>query len=809
MAKSKNSGKAGNGDKSAARQRVASGKPSAPRKKAAAGKKPAPRKKAAPRKKSAAKAPARRWWSWVFVGKLTLVVAVLVAVGLIWLDALVRQRFDTHQWQLPARVYSRPVQLYAGRELDRDHLQRMLELMRYRKDPGATQPGSYSVSANAVLLHTRGFSDSDGGEKARLLRLEFRNQQIRQLTDGAGRVIPVARLEPMQIGSIHPGHDEDRVLVRGDDVPELLEKMLLATEDRGFYEHHGISLRGLSRAVLANLRAGELQQGGSTLTQQLVKNFWLSRERTLSRKLVEIPMALLLELHYSKAQILEAYVNEVYLGQDGGRAIHGMGLAAQYYFGRPLDELEPHQFAMLVGLLKGPSYYDPRRHPERARQRRDTVLLAALDQKIIEQAQYDRFKQRDLEVVPQGSTALYAFPAFIDLVRRQLSRDYPPEILASEGLRIHSTLDVPAQLAAEAALATFLKKREETNGAVVITAPNQGDVLAVVGDKVPRSAGFNRALDAVRPIGSLAKPAVVLSALQQAKKYTLATRIEDGPVEVRMEDGQIWVPQNYDGQSRGAMPMLDALAQSRNQATARLGLEVGVGQVMRTFHALGVQREIPPYPSIFLGSLNLSPFEVAVMYQTIATGGFRTPLRAITDVLDKDGMPLARYPVSPEAVVDEDLMYLMQWAMRQVVVQGTAKYAYSVLPKELVVAGKTGTSDGYRDAWFAGFSGSHLAVVWMGRDDNGVTGLSGSSGPLPVWTEIMMSLPQRPLNLAPPASVKMVWMDEDGVRLSGPGCAGAREYPLLDVSLPEATTACGKVQGAPKGMLKWFKGLFD
>lgn len=760
-------------------------------------------------KRKPTKPAARRWWSWAFVGKLTLVLTLLATVALIWLDALVRQRFDTHQWQLPARVYSRPVELYDGRQLDREHLLRMLALMRYRKDPGATQPGSFSVSANAVLLHTRGFSDSDGGERPRLLRMEFNNRGIRALTNGAGKKIQVARLEPMQIGSIHPGHDEDRVLVRREDLPPLLEKMLLATEDRSFYQHHGISLRGLSRAMLANLRAGQMQQGGSTLTQQLVKNFWLTRDRTLSRKLVEIPMALLLETHYSKAQILEAYINEVYLGQDGGRAIHGMGLAAQYYFGRPLEELEPHHYALLVGLLKGPSYYDPRRHVDRARQRRDTVLLAALDQKIITQQDYDRYQKRALEVVPQGSTALYAFPAFIDLVRRQLSRDYPAEILSSEGLHIHSTLDVPAQLAAEAALATFLAKREETNGAVVITSPNQGDVLAVVGDKVPRSAGFNRALDAIRPIGSLAKPAVVLAALQQAKQYTLATSIEDGPVEVRMEDGQIWVPKNYDGQSQGAMPMLDALTHSRNQAIARLGLDVGIGPVMRTFHALGVQREIPPYPSIFLGSLNLSPFEVAVMYQTIATGGFRTPLRAITDVLDKDGVPLARYPVSPEAVVDQDLMYLLQWAMRQVVVSGTAKYAYSVLPKDLVVAGKTGTSDGYRDAWFAGFSGSHLAVVWMGRDDNGVTGLSGSSGPLPVWTEIMSVLPQRPLNLTPPPSVKMVWMDADGQRLSGSGCPGARQFPLLDVSIPQSATVCGKAQGAPKGMIKWFKGLFD
>jgi penicillin-binding protein 1B len=759
------------------------------------------------RKKTPPPRPTRRWWP--LFGKLALVALLLLTVALVWLDVLVRQRFDTHQWQLPARVYARPVELYVGRELAREHLLRLLDLMRYRVDPAARTPGAYSVNGSSVLLHTRGFNDSDGGEKPRLLRLTIENNRVQRLADGAGNKIPVARLEPVQIGSIHPGHQEDRVLVRSDAIPPLLEQMLLAVEDRSFYEHAGISLRGLARAMLANVRAGEVQQGGSTLTQQLVKNFWLTRERSLMRKLVEIPMALLLELHYSKAQILEAYVNEVYLGQDGARAIHGMGLGAQYYFGRPLDELAPHQFAMLVGLLKGPSYYDPRRHPERAKQRRDTVLLAAFDQKLIDEAQLRRYQQQPLDVVPQGSAALYAFPAFIDLVRRQLSRDYSADVLASEGLQIHSTLDVPTQLASESALALFLKKREEVNGAVVVTAPNQGDVLAIVGDKTARSAGFNRALDAVRPIGSLAKPAVVLAALQQASRYTLATRVEDGPVEVIMEDGQQWVPQNYDGESLGAMPVLDALSASRNQAIARLGLDVGLGPVLKTFHALGVQREIPPYPSIFLGSLNLSPFEVAVMYQTIATGGYRTPLRAITDVLDKDGEPLARYPVSPQAVIDEDLVYLLQWALRQVVVEGTGKYAYNRLPRELVVAGKTGTSDGYRDAWFAGFSGSHLAVVWMGRDDNGVTGLSGSSGPLPVWTEIMAAIPQRPLNLAPPASVKMVWMDEAGVLASARGCPGAREYPLLDVSLPTEASACGKVQGAPKGMMKWLKGLFD
>ncbi|MFN3714650.1 MAG: penicillin-binding protein 1B [Alcanivoracaceae bacterium] len=767
-------------------------------------KSPSPRKKPSARK---AATGGIRWRSLLWQGLAVGLVVGLLAVA--WLDAMVRKRFENHQWQLPARVYARPVELYAGRELTESNLQQLLGLLRYRDNGAAQMPGSYARVSGGLLVHTRGFRDSDGGEAAQLLRLRLDGGRIVSLADASGKPVPVARLEPLQIGSIHPGHNEDRVLVRLEEVPPALVYMLMAVEDRNFHEHIGISLRGLARALFANLRAGEVEQGGSTITQQLVKNFWLTRERTLSRKLVEIPMALLLELHYSKEQILETYLNEVYLGQDGGRAIHGMGLAAQFYFGRPLAELEPHQFALLIGLLKGPSYYDPRRHPQRAQQRRNTVLQAAANQGLMDERALSHYRAQPLDVVPRGGAALYAFPHFIDLVRRQLARDYPAEILSSEGLIIHSTLDVLAQLVAEQQLGQFLQGHAEVNGAVVITAPDQGDVLALVGDKMPRSAGFNRALDAQRPIGSLAKPAVVLAAYQQPKKFHPGTRITDGPFEVRMEGGQVWQPKNFDNQSMGPLPVTEALALSRNQAIARLGLDAGLANVIRTFQQLGVQSRIPPYPSIFLGSLNLSPFETTVMYQTLATGGQRTPLRAITDVLDRHGQPLARYPVRPQQVIDPQVSYLLQWSLRQAMTRGTGRYAVDQLPEKLVVAGKTGTSDGHRDAWFAGFSGSHLVLVWLGRDDNGDTGFTGSSGPLRVWTGIMAALPQRPLRMAPPAGVEMIWLDEQGLRRSARGCQGAREYPLLTASVPQESSACGKAQAVPQGIRQWFKGLFD
>lgn len=764
--------------------------------------------RAMPKKASA------RFFSRSLLLKAFAVCLVLMLVGLAWLDAFVRNRFDSHQWQLPARVFARPVELYNGQVLDSSQMERLLNLMRYRQEAGAPTPGSWSRDGQSLLLHTRGFRDSDGGEPPRRLRLRITDGRVAGLAQADGGALPVARLEPMQIGSIHPGHSQDRILVRLNETPPALVAMLLAVEDRAFYEHHGISLRGLSRAALANLRAGGVRQGGSTLTQQLVKNFWLSRDRTLSRKLLELPMALLLELHYEKNQILETYLNEVYLGQDGARAIHGMGLAAQFYFGRPLQELEPHHLALLVGMLKGPGLYDPRRRPERARERRDLVLRVAQAEGVINDTVLERALARDLEVVPRGGGALYAFPAFIDLVRRQLARDYPPAVLASDGLHIHSTLDVLAQLAAEDALARTLEQRDpgathQLTGAVVMTAPDQGDVLAVVGDRRARSTGFNRALDAVRPIGSLAKPAVVLTALEQPRRYHLASLVKDEPIEVPLTRGQVWAPRNFDNESMGEIPMLDALSLSRNQATASLGMELGLDKVIMTLRRLGVQRNIPAYPSILLGSLELSPFEVAVMYQPLATGGFRTPLRSITDVLDLSGEPVARYPVSAEAVLDQEATFLTQWAMIQVMREGTGRGLLGVLPPDITVAGKTGTSDGYRDAWFAGFSGNHMAVVWVGRDDNQPAGVAGSSAALPVWGQVMASVPQRSLRETAPPGVEWVWMDADGVRTSGEGCRDARLYPMMTASIPQQSTSCGERRDNDGGVRGWFRRMFN
>lgn len=773
-------------------------------------------KKSSPRKKSARKG----------IKKILLLgVAILLlaaAATLLWLDNLVQKRFDSHQWELPARVFASPVELYQGRALSLAHLKQLLQYMHYRPEANAASPGSYAQQGNTLTLHTRGFRDSDGGEIAQRIRLRIANDTIAELS-GMDRPLSIARLEPLHVGSIHPGHGQDRVLVRLEQTPPLLTQMLIAVEDRQFYRHHGISLRGLTRAMAANIRSGSFRQGGSTITQQLVKNFWLTRDRTLSRKLLELPMAVLLEQHYDKDQILETYLNEVYLGQDGGRAIHGMGLAALFYFGQPLEELAPQHLALLVGMLKGPGLYNPHRFPERALQRRNVVLDVAENAGVLSPEVAEKARNAKLEVVAKGDSTLYAFPDFVDLVRRQLARDYPADVLSGEGLVIHSTLDVLAQLAAEDAVASVLSQRDpkgeqQLEASVILTAPDQGDVLAIVGSRNPRFVGFNRALDAHRPIGSLIKPMVLLTALQQPNKYHLASLVEDEPITVTLPQGKTWTPNNVDNKSLGPITLTEMLAKSRNQATVQLGMEVGPEAVIATLYTLGLRKKLGGNPSLLLGSVDLTPFSVASIYQPLATGGFQTALRSITDVLDHQGNPIARYPVQPQSVIESDTVFLVQWAMQKVITEGTGRSALARLPATLRVAGKTGTSGEYRDAWFAGFSENHLAVVWVGRDDNQPAGVSGSNVALPIWADLMASLPQRSLRESFPNTVETVWWDSQQHQLFENPCKDAVPFPVLLASLETIEfSQCRLFNRAPKadfdqpekrGIRGWFKNRF-
>lgn len=760
------------------------------------------------RKRKPARPPgrsARRAWPWLAL-RAGVALAVLAVLGFMYLDARIQQQFSGRKWAVPALVYARPLELYAGASLARRDLLGELEALGYR--PGsATRSGSFATEGATVSVFTRGFNFGDGEEPARLLRVSFAGEAIAAVHDGSGAEVALARLEPMHIGGIYPAHNEDRILVRVADVPPLLVATLLAVEDRDFNRHHGVSLKGIARALWVNVSSGALEQGGSTLTQQLVKNFFLTRERTFSRKLTELAMSLVLEVRYSKEEILEAYLNEIYLGQDGHRAIHGFGLASHYYFNQPIGELDAGQIALLVGMVRGPSYYDPWRHPERSRKRRDTVLDMMVEEHVIDAETAAHIRQRPVGVGERGLARSRFYPAYLDLVRRQLRRDYPQEVLSSEGLRVLTGLDPAVQRSAEQALQQTLERIERDysargrpqqglEGAVVVTRVDSGEVLAVVGGRHSRIAGFNRALDATRQIGSLMKPAVYLTALESGR-YTLMTPLDDGPVTYKGRDGKVWQPRNYDRLDHGMVRLYRALAQSYNQSTARLGLEVGIERIIDTVHRLGVARDIPPLPSVTLGAVAMTPFEVTGMYQTIASGGFASPLSAIREVMDASNRPLTRYPVAVQQRVRQSAVYLLEYALQEVVRTGTARSALARLPQGFIVAGKTGTSDDQRDSWFAGYSGDLLAVVWIGRDDDGATALTGASGALPVWTALMAAASHQPRRTVAPDGIDEVWVDVVGGGLSGEGCPDARRMPFLVGTAPTYEAACPGRSGWP------------
>jgi penicillin-binding protein 1B len=741
-------------------------------------------------------------------------IATFVAY-LAYQDFTVRKAFEGKRWALPARVYASPAELFAGFKGDAEQLEWLLTQLRYRRDTDFSSQGVYARKGADIVLRTREFKFWDKVEPSRQVRIRFSGGQVSAITQvEENKSLPLLRLEPVQIGSFYPALKEDRVLIKLSQAPDLLLKALFSVEDRNYYEHFGISLKGIARAVWANIRAGGIVQGGSTLTQQLVKNFFLSSERTWWRKINEIVMALILDARYSKDEILEAYLNEIYLGQDGARAIHGFGLASEYYFSRSLGDLDLHHIALLVSLVRGPSYYDPLKWPDKAKNRRDLVLDEMVEQGHIEASVAAAAKSRGLDVVKNPHQAITRYPAFLDLVKRQLQQEYRPEDLTSEGLRIFTTLDVGVQRYLESSAEATLSKLDqrtrstELETAAVVTRRETGDIVAMLGSRDPEAAGFNRALDATRQIGSLYKPVVYLTALLNPRKYTLVTPLQDNAIRIRTPEGRSWAPRNYDNREHGAVPLHTALAHSYNLATVRLGMEVGVAQTVKTLRKLGIDKPVETVPALLLGTAALTPFEVAQMYQTLASDGFFIPLRAIQAVTAQDGKTLQRYGLSVKQAIDSAAVYLVNTALREVMRDGTGKPAYAYLPRDFDVAGKTGTTNDFRDSWFAGFTGDYLGVVWIGRDDNQPAKLTGAQGALQVWAATMRRASREPVRLEPPENVEVVWVDRVTGSRTDETCPTAGSFAFIAGSAPVGSTACGQRTEPREGGESWLRSLF-
>jgi len=719
-----------------------------------------------------------------------------VALGLgflipytLYLNSQVTQRFGELRWQIPTRVYARPLVLSPGVAMNATTLKTELAASGYRDDGTGSSPGTYRLQGATFHIASRGYVDVDGRVAPRRVEVVVSGGQVASLRDSADRKgLKAARLDPARIATLYGQKQEERRLVRISETPELLVTGLQAVEDKDFARHHGIDLSGIVRAVWVTLRSGgETRQGASTLTQQLARSglLGIGKEQTITRKFNEVLYALIMEARYDKSTILEAYLNQVYLGQRGKQAIHGVSSGAEFWFGRDLNALTSEQVALLIGMVKGPSYYDPRRNPERALDRRNFVLGKLHENKLIDDAEYQRALTAPLGVSKTpGIAAANRFPAYVDLVRRQLGHDYPESVLQGAGLNVFTGMSPSAQAYAEGAVAHTIKalqnkRRPELQTGLVVTDVHNGDVLAVVGSVDVAEPGFNRAIEAQRPVGSLLKPFVYLLALAQPDRFSLASWVDDSPVTVKLSRGRNWTPDNADRRSHGTVRLIDALARSYNQATVRVGMQVGPERLTQLMHVLaGLKAE--SNPSVILGSTDQSPYGMAQLYQFLASGGEIQPLHAVRGVVDAQGKLLKRYDKSPAPAQEGDSIAanLISVGLQQVVSSGTAAGLNADGLSRLQAAGKTGTSNDGRDSWYAGYTGDHLAVIWMGNDQNEQTGLYGASGAMRVWSGIFRNLPSKALHVNN-KGLDWQYVEAAGSNATDEGCPGARRFPFV------------------------------
>ena len=744
-----------------------------------------------------------------------VLLAILVALAGVWawralsdLEERVEERFQGRLFAVPSRVYSRPLELRVGLDAGRLRLRERLERMGYVAALGSNptlKPGEYLQRPGTFEIYRRALRLPDRNEPARLFVLRLEGARIAAVRDARGELLPSASLEPEIIAQFHGDERADRQLVALADVPPVLVDAIIAVEDQAFYEHNGIHVWRIAGAMLANLRAGRVVQGASTLTQQLVKNFYLTRERTLTRKGTEALMALLLEQNHTKREVLEAYLNEVYMGQRGSVAIHGVGEAAKHYFGKEVREITLPEAALLAGMIKGPNLYSPYKHPDAARKRRDLVLGVLREQEKIDRDAYESALVADLGV-RDVYVDEYVAPYFVEELRQELTERYGEEILQSEGMAIYATLDAEVQRAANAAVTNQLAKLEKDfpklkrsesplQAAVVALSPRTGEILALVGGRDYRVSQFNRASQANRQPGSVFKPIVLLTALERREgepTFTLLSKIEDAPFTQKLPTG-VWQPVNYDGEYRGTVTVREAIEQSLNVPVAKLGIAVGPERIVETARRLGITSPLSPVPSVSLGSFELTMLEAARAYAALAAGGTLPALRSYTEVVHADGRVLEERPGEAQKVFDPAEVYLVTSALAGVVDRGTGS-ALRALGFRGDIAGKTGTSSDFRDAWFIGYTPDIVIAVWVGFDDGASVRVTGAVAALPIFADVLeVARGKAPAEeFAVPTGVETVEVDFDSGLRAGFLCGGDTEV-FLRGTAPQG--ACGIFRG--------------
>ena len=741
----------------------------------------------------------RHWW------RLLIIIAAVIAAYGVYLDAQIVKQFSGNKWQVPAQIFARPMHLELKQEITIKEIVEELELLGYRKVRHADDTGEYQLKATGVRIQRRAFHFPHGQESEISVDITLANGRISSLRNlKNNRALDEIYLEPWLVTRLMSSGREDRMLVNLKGVPPSLIKALVLVEDKDFYQHYGIAPLSILRALIANVSAGRAVQGGSTLTQQLVKNLFLTNEKSLVRKAKEALMALIIDARYSKDEIIEAYLNEVFLGQNGNTGVHGFGLASLFYFDRPIAELNVSEIATLVGIIKGPSYYNPRRHPERVTERRNLVLRILFENNELQRNEYEYAINQPLNLASGASLKSGKHPAFMNLVRRELKTVLADPNMRESGLKVFTTLDSVAQRKAEEAVIAGVAAQQkrmkltQLQSAMVVTDIKSGEVRSIVGDANPQYQGFNRALDAKRAIGSLIKPTIYLTALERAAQYNLATPLTDEAIKLKSTYGKMWEPKNADKKFRGQVTLVDALTQSLNVPTVNLGMEVGLDDIASTIRRLGVNEPIDIYPAMTLGAVNFSPMQVNQMYQTIANNGRYIPLHAVTAVLSPKDKPLWKFSARGEQRADLKATYLLNYALHKVTREGTAKQIRKTFG-DINMAGKTGTTDDYRDSWFSGFDNNILVTTWMGKENNEPINLTGAMQLFIGYQKL-----QQPKSLVRryPKGLGIAHFDEESGALSRPGCANTISVPAILDALPPVPKTCnGEVRGPLKKSL--------
>ncbi len=815
---------AGPGQKSA---RKGGAKKSAAKKKAAASRrgrpaggerKGTPRRSAAEKRRRRARLVRTLRRLGLALAMAAFVVGLFVAQWVVRLDREVVARFEGRRFDVPSKVFAAPTVVYPGMDWQRVDLAGWLRRLGYREQSGDRDldPGRYTWAPGELRVHLRAFDHPMRPEPAREVVFFLEAGRIRDIVDLADdRFLDVVVLEPEPVSAFLGSEREQRDLVSIDEVPEHLVDAIYAVEDRRFEEHHGIDVRRIGGAALANLRAGRITQGGSTLTQQLVKNFFLTPERTFERKAREAVMALLVEARYEKPAILEAYLNEIYLGQRGSTAVHGVGEAARLYFGKHASDLSLSESALIAAIIQSPNGISPHRRPERAQKRRDLVLTLMDDLGYAPSDAVAAAKAEPIRVAsvtPEEGEVRY----FLAALSQQLPEVYDEETLESEGLQIYTTLVPSMQRAAARALKEGLERVEgrvandlppekRLQGCLIAMRPQTGEILALVGGRDFGVSQFNRCTQARRQVGSVFKPFVYVAALDPASGpvATLASRIDDSPFEIETPDG-IWRPENWDREFHGEVGLREGIERSMNVASARLAQEVGIPRVASTATRLGISSELPRVPSLALGTAEVAPVEVARAYATLANGGRRPVPRTFVDVVGSTGVADEHRPLEAASrVIDPGVAYLATSLLQGVVDRGTAVGVRRAGLKG-PIAGKTGTTDDEFDLWFVGYTPELVAVVWVGYDEPRGVGAPSSRGALPIWVDFVTEVTgQRVRGAFPrPANVEEAMVEPTTGALALAGCPDARSEVFIEGTLPDVTCPGGAGGDRRPGVLR-------